>query len=50
MAKKKKWYETWWGTLWTLATLDANPGSGLRAFMELDKELEDLPVESTEKS
>jgi hypothetical protein len=39
---KKKWYETWWGLLWTLAIVDANPGRGLQTFMEVDRELNDL--------
>jgi hypothetical protein len=40
---KKKWYETWWGLLWVLAIVDANPGRGLRVFMEVDEELKNLP-------
>ena len=40
--KKKKWYETWWGLLWTLALVDANPGRGLQVFMDVDKELHGL--------
>ena len=40
--KKKKWYETWWGLLWTLAIVDASPGRGLQTFMEVDRELSDL--------
>lgn len=39
---KKKWSETWWGLLWTLAMVEANPGRGLRVFMEVDKDFEDL--------
>jgi len=39
---KKKWYETWWGLLWTLAIVDANPGRGIQTFMEVDRELNDL--------
>ncbi|MDH4205457.1 MAG: hypothetical protein OEV45_08010 [Desulfobacteraceae bacterium] len=39
---KKKWYETWWGLLWTLAIVDASPGRGIQAFMEVDRELKDL--------
>jgi len=41
-SKKKKWHDTWWGLLWTLAIVDANPGRGLRVFMEVDKDMEDL--------
>ena len=40
--RKKKWSETWWGLLWTLAMVDANPGRGLHIFMEVDKDFEDL--------
>ena len=40
--KKKKWYDTWWGLLWTLAIVDAVPGRGLQTFMEVDRELNDL--------
>ena len=40
---KKKWYDTWWGLLWTLAVVDAIPGRGLQAFMELDAEMKELP-------
>ncbi len=40
--KKKKWYETWWGLLWTLAIVDAAPARGLQTFMEVDRELNDL--------
>ena len=40
--KKKKWYETWWGLLWTLAIVDARPGRGIQTFMEVDRELNDL--------
>jgi len=39
---KKKWYETWWGLLWTLAIVDASPGRGIQTFMEFDRELNDL--------
>jgi hypothetical protein len=39
----KKWYDTWWGLLWTLALVDANPGRGLQTFIEVNKELEKLP-------
>lgn len=39
---KKKWYETWWGLLWTLAIVDATPGRGIQTFMEVDRELNDL--------
>jgi hypothetical protein len=39
---KKKWYDTWWGLLWTLAIVDANPGRGIQTFMEVDRELKDL--------
>ena len=45
MNKKKKWYDTWWGLLWTLALVDAYPGRSLRAFMKMDEALNDLPVE-----
>jgi hypothetical protein len=48
MAGKKKWYETWWGLLWTLALTDANPGRGLRVFMEVDRELGDLEIVENE--
>lgn len=41
---KKKWSETWWGLLWTLAMVEANPGRGIRVFMEVDKDFEDLTV------
>ena len=40
--RKKKWSETWWGLLWTLAMVEANPGRGLRVFMEVDKDFENL--------
>lgn len=40
--KRKKWYAEWWGILWTLAIVDANPGRGLRVFMEVDKDMQDL--------
>lgn len=40
--RKKKWSETWWGLLWTLAMVEANPGRGLRVFMEVDKDFEEL--------
>ena len=46
----KKWYETWWGLLWTLAIVDAHPGRGLRVFMEVDKELSELPEYKNEAS
>ena len=46
----KKWYETWWGLLWTLAIVDAHPGRGVRVFMELDKELSELPEFKSEES
>jgi len=39
---EKKWYETWWGLLWTLAIVDANPGRGIQTFMEVDRELNNL--------
>ena len=39
---KKKWYETWWGLLWTLAIVDASPGRGVQTFLEFDRELDDL--------
>ena len=39
---KKKWYDTWWGLLWTLAIVDANPGRGIQTFMEVDRELNNL--------
>ena len=45
MSKKKKWYDTWWGLLWTSALVDANPGRGVQAFMEMDEALNALPVE-----
>jgi hypothetical protein len=55
--RKKKWSETWWGLLWTLAMVDANPGRGLRVFMEVDKDFEELareearrPVRNTSRS
>ena len=41
-SKKKKWYDTCWGLLWTLAIVDANPGCGIRVFMDVDKDMEDL--------
>ena len=50
MGKKKKWYETWWGALWTLALVDANPGRGVSVFMEVDKEMADLRLASNEGS
>lgn len=37
MAQKKKWYDTWWGLLYTLAIVDGNPGRGFRRFMEMDR-------------
>jgi|GEM_PF-5702816 len=43
---KKKWYETWWGLLWTLAIVDANPGRGMQMFMEVDRELNHLSAVS----
>jgi len=46
--KKKKWYDTWWGLLWTLAIVDAAPGRGLQTFMEFDRELNDLSEVSQE--
>jgi hypothetical protein len=46
--KKKKWYDTWWGLLWTLAIVDAAPGRGLQTFMEVDRELNDLSEVSQE--
>jgi len=46
----KKWYETWGGLLWTSALADANPGRGLRVFMDLDKELGEPPEFGTEDS
>jgi hypothetical protein len=46
--KKKKWYDTWWGLLWTLAIVDAVPGRGLQTFMEVDRELNDLSEVSQE--
>ena len=49
-SKKKKWYDTCWGLLWTLAIVDANPGRGLRVFMEVDKDMEDLTDLSDELS
>lgn len=45
MGEKKKWYDTWWGSLWTLAMIDANPGRGIRTFMEIDEALKDMVVE-----
>jgi len=45
MSKKKKWYDTWWGLLWTLALVDANLGRGVQAFMEMDEALNALPAE-----
>jgi hypothetical protein len=55
--RKKKWSETWWGLLWTLAMVEANPGRGLRVFMEVDKDFEELareeahrPVRDTSRS
>ncbi len=39
MAEKKKWYDAWWGLLYTLAIVDGNPGRGLRRFMEMDRVL-----------
>ena len=46
----KKWYETWWGHLWTLAIVDAHPGHGIRVFMKVDKELGELPEFKNEAS
>ena len=37
-APEKKWYNTWWGALWALAMVEANPGRGLRIFMEMDED------------
>ncbi|MEJ2726964.1 MAG: hypothetical protein P8185_00405 [Deltaproteobacteria bacterium] len=56
--RKKKWSETWWGLLWTLAMVEANPGRGLRVFMEVDKDFAELdrveahrrPVRNTSRS
>ena len=45
MSKKKKWYDTWWGLLWTLTLVDANPGRGVQAFMEMDEVFNALPAE-----
>jgi hypothetical protein len=45
MAKKKKWYDTWWGALWVLAAVEASPGRGVRTFMEMDEALKDMAVE-----
>lgn len=50
MRKKKKWYDTWWGALWILAIMDANPGRGLKVFMEVDRALQNLPEFSGENS
>ncbi|UCH20194.1 MAG: hypothetical protein JSU83_16750 [Deltaproteobacteria bacterium] len=59
--KKKKWYDTWWGLLYTLAIVDGNPGRGFHRFMEMDRVMGEpdgeengpirgsfRPVESTE--
>jgi hypothetical protein len=48
--KKKKWYDTWWGLLWTLAIIDANPGQGMQVFMEVDKDMRDLKIEDDKPS
>lgn len=48
MTNKKKWYDTWWGSLWALAVIDGNPGSGVRTFMEIDEALQDMVLEETE--
>ncbi len=48
--KKKKWYDTWWGLLWTLAIIDASPGQGLQVFMEVDKDMRDLKIEDDKPS
>ncbi|OGP57369.1 MAG: hypothetical protein A2V65_08805 [Deltaproteobacteria bacterium RBG_13_49_15] len=50
MGKKKKWYDTWWGALWTLAIMDAHPGHGLKVFMEVDRALQNLPEFSSDNS
>lgn len=34
----KKWYEEWWGALWTLALID-KPGA-VKRFQQWDKELD----------
>lgn len=43
--QKKSWYDTWWGLLWTLAIIDANPGQGMQIFMEVDKDMRGLKME-----
>ena len=50
MTEKKKWYDTWWGSLWALAVIDGNPGRGMRAFMEVDEALQDMVVEEETES
>jgi hypothetical protein len=41
MATQKKWYDSWWGALYTLAIVDGNPGRGFRRFMEMDRVMGD---------
>jgi len=41
MAAQKKWYDSWWGALYTLAIVDGNPGRGFRRFMEMDRVMGD---------
>ena len=41
MVAQKKWYESWWGALYTLAIVDGNPGRGFRRFMEMDRVMGD---------
>jgi hypothetical protein len=43
MANKKKWYDSWWGLLWTLALVDASPGRGVQMFMAVDEGHKHLP-------
>ena len=41
MEAQKKWYDSWWGALYTLAIVDGNPGRGFRRFIEMDRVMGD---------
>jgi len=47
--KKKKWYDTWWGLLWTLAIVDMSPGCSVRRFIEMDNQLRDLKEDEDDR-
>lgn len=40
--KNKKWYDTWWGLLWTLAIVEGSPGYSVRRFIEMDNQMKNL--------